>query len=1016
VTEISIYKKTLQRERAARKEAERLLELKSHELFFANESLKKLNEQLKAKIKHTAFELEKQQQKYYNIVHAAQDIIFTASVDGVFLYVNPAVNEILGFTVEEIIGDHYLSRVHPLHRNEVQAFYEKQVTEKIKTTYLEFPVVSKQNKVVWLGQKLELISYDRQSAELIAVARDITKMRQNEEELIQLSATLHQKADFLTSINEFAVSIMDKHTTDEVVWEVTQKLIKNLGFEDCIIYLFDDTKTHLVQRAAYGNKNPNGRTIKDPIVITVGDGITGSVAKSGKAALIPDTSKDPRYIIDDKIRYSELAVPIIADGEVIGVIDSEHSEKNFYNEEHLEFVTTIAGLISNKIKNTMLLERQRDAEAKLAMAGEEIQKSEEKYRSIIENMNLGLMEVDLEGYILHPYQIFCEMTGYAAKEIIGKKVNDIFLPEEYKDYMVQQDIERLSGRSNVYEIEMLRKNGDRFWVMISGSPIYDIKGELVGSIGIHLDITYQKQLQKDLEKARIEAEKARDYEKEFLANMSHEIRNPINSVIGMANLFYDTPLNTEQLEYVDNIKYSADILLALVSDILDISKITEGKMELAPKVFSLRETINGLERSFDFKLKGKKLKFKVTYDNQIPDNVFGDNTFLNQILLNILSNAIKFTEYGEIHMEVKLLEIHKAIVRIQFVISDTGIGIESEKLEHIFDRFSQAGKVTKHKYGGTGLGLPITKQLVDLMKGSISVTSEFGHGTVFTIMLPFERTFRESTGTDSFHLHPGKIRGANILIVEDNEINRLYLEKILDKLGIQHMACENGKEAVELLENNLFELILMDIRMPEMDGYETTIWLRSHEHNPNSNIPIIALTASALLDEKQKALDAGMDFHLTKPFTPDQLVQALQTIGIQKTINDDSDQLLKLSNDLDRKSLEELYQEDWYHASMMFELFLKNTPEIMNSLEVHANDQRWESALALIHKVKSNFHMVGLGELSEQAENIEINITEGSYNNKQLKDDVMEFIQSVQRKVPAIEAGLTSINVYLKKV
>jgi PAS domain S-box-containing protein len=593
-----------------------------------------------------------------------------------------------------------------------------------------------------------------------------------------------------------------------------------------------------------------------------------------------------------------------------------------------------------------------------------IEESEEKYRGIIENMQLGLMEVDLDHKIQRAYKAFCQMTGYQEQELLGRDAREVFLPEDYDEIIKEQDRQRIEGKQSVYEIQIRKKNGQLLWVLISGSPIYDAKGEICGSIGIHYDVSARKQLEMDLTDARNVAEKARAAEKEFLANMSHEIRNPINAIVGITNLLYDTGLNQEQLDHLNNIKYSADILLGLISGILDISKIESGNIELVERETNLEELMDGLIQVMGFKSQHKPIHFMKDFDSHIDFSVMADTTILNQIFLNLLSNATKFTQEGTVTLTSELLREDKESAQIRFTVSDTGIGIPSEKLQQIFDSFQQADSETKLTYGGTGLVLTIVRNLVKLYQGSITAINNEDKGATFIFDLVFKKSM--DTGREMEETIIAPTGHKRILIVEDNIINQQYLGGLLKKWRLEYEIAENGQIALNKLEKNRFDLILMDIRMPQMDGYEATIRLRSAPHNVNHRIPIIALTASALVDEKEKALAVGMNYHITKPFTPEQLVNALSKFDIVSASKPSEQKVFEFSSRLDRKQLSELYREDLQHAEIMFGLFLNVIDEEFSVLTKQLEAEDWNGFSAQAHKLKSNFSMVGLSSLSDR--------------------------------------------------
>ena len=513
---------------------------------------------------------------------------------------------------------------------------------------------------------------------------------------------------------------------------------------------------------------------------------------------------------------------------------------------------------------------------------ERIRKSEEKYRGLIENMELGLLEVDTNDKIVRAYDGFCRMMGYDQGELIGKDPKSLFLDEADTSFMEQQEADRKKGLHNVYEVQMKHKQGHKVWMLISGAPVMNDSGVVTGSMGIHYDISPQKKLEADLIRAKEEADDARQAEKEFLAQMSHEIRTPLNAVIGMTNLLSDTHLNPEQETYVQDVKHAADVLHGLISDILDLSKIEAGQMELAPSLVNIHQTVVMMCRTMKVKAEENGNQLDYFIGDKVPQLMRLDRNILNQVLLNLIGNAIKFTHNGKIalHLDAQIDEDGTCLLQVKIV--DTGIGIPESKLPDIFEKFKQAeGRNTHKKYGGTGLGLPICKKLVELHGGNIQVESETEKGSTFRFELKGQLADRDSSGQLSV---ADGTSGATVdftklkfLIVEDTFMNQRYIQSILKRWSSDSELANNGKEAVELSENERFDLILMDMQMPVMDGYEATRVIRADKTNPNHRVPIIALTASALLDDRRKALAAGMDEHLTKPFTPDQLKAAIKT-------------------------------------------------------------------------------------------------------------------------------------------
>lgn len=377
-----------------------------------------------------------------------------------------------------------------------------------------------------------------------------------------------------------------------------------------------------------------------------------------------------------------------------------------------------------------------------------------------------------------------------------------------------------------------------------------------------MDITKQKVILEDLTKAKIQAEEAMNSKQRFLSNMSHEIRTPMTAIIGFSKVVLKTDLTEKQKEYITAIKTSSDALLVLINDILDLAKVDAGKMTFEQNAFEMETNISAILYLFDLKIKEKNLICVKEFDTRIPKVLIGDSVRLNQIFLNLISNAIKFTSKGKIKISARLVDTIEDKVTIEFTVADTGIGIAENMIPKLFENFQQASNSTARQFGGTGLGLAIAKQLVELQGGTISVKSKLMEGSTFSFVLTFQKTNKTVEIESAIPELIREIKKLKILAVEDFPLNQLLLKIIIDEFGFEGDFAENGKVAIEKLQTNSYDIILMDLQMPEMSGLEATEYIRKEM---NLQIPIIALTADVTMGDLEKCKAIGINGHIAKP-------------------------------------------------------------------------------------------------------------------------------------------------------
>jgi len=637
------------------------------------------------------------------------------------------------------------------------------------------------------------------------------------------------------------------------------------------------------------------------------------------------------------------------------------------------FICNVVPIKSEKYINVYL----SDITA-IKRANKSVRISEEKYRSIIENMKLGLLEVDNDDRIIKVYYGFSMLTGYNEKDLIGKKAIETLLPKEFQHVMYAQNQEREKGHSGVYEVQIKHKNGSLVWVLISGSPFYDENDKMIGSIGIHLDISDSKKMEKDLRVAKNKAEDLVQIKELFMANMSHEIRTPMNGIIGMANLLNDTKLSEKQRKYTSAIQSSSNNLLTIINDILDFSKIKAGKFTLEIIDFNLVELISSAIDSNRFKAEENGINLNYRIDRGIQINLKGDPTRLNQVILNLLSNAVKFSLNGEVSLSIELVKETLAHQQLKFSVKDNGIGIEQDYLKNIYESFSQAEKSTARKYGGTGLGLPISRKIVELMGGKLKIESEINIGSNFYFTIDFAISNKkiENNGINKLTDLTEDFNSAKILLVEDNAINRLMAITLLERWNCDVDSAQDGLEALEKVKKNTYQLILMDMRMPNMGGVEATKIIRSEL---KITTPIIALTANAIKGDDKKCIEVGMNDYLSKPFESFQLNYKITKYINSKEGKDKVEQLGKINletMDMDTSKLYNLEKleamNDQAFTDKMVNLFCTEIPLELNKIKKALDEKDYTFISGVAHKMKPSIDYICMPSLYEEVKAIEI--------------------------------------------
>jgi len=636
-------------------------------------------------------------------------------------------------------------------------------------------------------------------------------------------------------------------------------------------------------------------------------------------------------------------------------------------------------------------------------------------RSLIEASLDPLVTINTKGKITDMNEALANITGMTREQLTDTDFFDYFT-EPQKAREVYQEV-FANGSVTNSPLTLRHGEGKLTDVLFNGSVYKDNKGNVLGVVVVARDVTDQKRTATELTEAKVAAEsatkvaedakgkaenaakraeeatiraedatkiaedatiKAEDATKiaedatkiaedavkskqQFLSNMSHEIRTPMNAIIGFTKVLLKSDLTAKQKEYLTAIKMSGDALIVLINDILDLAKVDSGKMTFEQTPFKMVSSISAMLHLFDAKIQENNIVLVKEYDKNIPEVLVGDPARLHQIILNLMSNAVKFTSKGKITATAHLLSEDEDNATIEFSIADTGIGISESKQNNIFENFQQATSGTSRLYGGTGLGLAIVKQLVEAQGGTVGVKSKLNQGSTFSFLLTFQKTDAEAESILDI-VEPNAVIGdVKVLVAEDIALNQLLMKTILDDFGFERDIVANGQLAIEKLQTTTYDIILMDLLMPIMNGFEATNYIRN---TMNSNIPIIALTADVTTVDLAKCKAVGMDDYISKPV--DEKLLYSKIVGLLKKNMPivESDEPLKYKGDrmkcIDMDYLARRTKSNPELMMEMISLYLEQTPPLVSAMKKGLQNKDWSSLYAAVHKMIPSFSIVGI--------------------------------------------------------
>ena len=937
--------------------------------------------------------LNTSQKQFAELANNSQELLWEINPAGLVIHCNENIKHILGYSSDEVINQKYFFEfIHPSVREDILAQAKQRMSEQRAFRNFEHSNLNKSGNPVWLiTNGIPRYDINDDFNGYFCSSKDITANKKAEIEQININNLQQQIIDLMEQEHGDAKEFLD--TALELAIKITESKI---GF----IYYYDETTQQLTLNSWSKSVMP-GCSIVNPqtryrLELT---GFWGEVVRQRQPIINNDFgASHPHkkgYPAGHVALNKFMSIPVFQENKIIAILGLANKAEDYVTADitHTQLLMNVVWKTAERIRmeHELNLERQH-------------------LENVIQATNCGTWEWNLQTNLNAVNDIWASIIGYTKEElepITFRAWKTLIQPDDFEKVNTNLLL-HVKGIANNYlqEFRMRHKNGSWVWVESRGKiSIYAKDGTPLIMSGFHLDITQRKLAEElllatnqELEEQKQvsdelahQAQMANKAKSSFLANMSHEIRTPMNGVIGMVGLLLNTQLSDEQRRYADTVKASGELLMSLINDLLDLSKIEAGKLELAQVSFNLQQMLNDFTAPLELQAHTKGLRFDCEVAKNVPLMLQGDPVRLSQVLLNLLNNAIKFTHAGEVAIKVSLDSLTNDKVCLHFSIKDSGIGIDKDKQELIFNRFIQADSSNTRRYGGTGLGLAISRQLVMMMGGKIGVISQLGIGSEFWFTAELglsNQDYKTPLTTNSIAQTTKLINRSNladlkqtrILLAEDNLVNQQVAGAMLNKLGLSIDVVNNGAEALLALEIFNYDLVFMDIQMPIMDGIEATKAIRSIDSKvKNHNIPIIAMTAHALPEYSEQCFAAGVNDYITKPIAISEITRVLNQWLVQEpeaqqsTSNKSQHQDHQVNEVLswDKVGLIERLMGDEELAITLANLFIEDIPTQIDLLKQAIVNQDIPGIKLLAHTIKGAAANIGAEKIRTMAYIIE---------------------------------------------